>query len=173
MCDASLLRIDLKALHEGESTAVYELGDAYFEAIEAPDVRKGTLTLRLVTRRVGDLYELDFHVEGVVRVACDLCLEEMEQPVANDGRLTARLGDRPGEEDDMIVVDKEEGTLDAAWYVYELIALAVPMRHVHEPGQCDPVMTEKLRRLSAGAHGEGEHAEDPRWAKLRELRTED
>lgn len=92
------LRIDLKALHEGENTAVYELDDAYFKAIAAPDIQKGTLALRFKAKRIGDLYELDFHVEGIVYVACDMCLEEMELPIQNDGKLTARLGEENVEE---------------------------------------------------------------------------
>ena len=151
MCTTSLLRIDLKALHEGENTAVYELDDAYFKAIAAPDVQKGTLGLRFKAKRTGDLYELDFHVEGVVYVACDICLEEMELPIRNDGNV-----------------------LDASWYVYELIALAIPIKHVHEPGQCDPAMVAKLQQLSADGERPGEvESIDPRWAKLQQLRTED
>lgn len=174
MCTTSLLRIDLKALHEGENTAVYELDDTYFKAIAAPDVQKGTLGLRFKAKRTGDLYELDFHVEGVVYVACDICLEEMELPIRNDGKLTARLGDENVEDGDMAIVDKEDGVLDASWYVYELIALAIPIKHVHEPGQCDPAMVAKLQQLSADGERSGEvESIDPRWAKLQQLRTED
>lgn len=174
MCTTSLLRIDLKALHEGENTAVYELDDAYFKAIAAPDIQKGTLALRFKAKRIGDLYELDFHVEGIVYVACDICLEEMGLPIQNDGKLTARLGEENVEDGDMVIVDKEDGVLDASWYVYELIALAIPIKHVHEPGQCDPAMVAKLQQLSADGERPGEvESIDPRWAKLQQLRTED
>lgn len=174
MCTTSLLRIDLKALHEGESAAVYELDDAYFKAIAAPDVQRGTLALHLKAKRIGDLYELDFHVEGAVYVACDICLEEMEQPILNDGKLTVRLGDENVEDGDMVIVDKEDGVLDASWYVYELIALAIPIKHVHEPGQCDPAMVAKLQQLSTDGDKSGEvDSVDPRWAKLQQLLTED
>lgn len=174
MCTTSLLRIDLRALHEGENSAVYELDDAFFQAIAAPDIQKGKLSLRLVAKRRGELFELDFHVEGVVCVPCDLCLEEMEQPILNDGRLTAKLGEEDSEEDDLVVVDREHGVLDASWYVYELTALAIPIKHTHEPGQCDPAMIEKLRQLSAGGDSQqGEGEVDPRWAKLSQLRLED
>ena len=102
------------------------------------------------------LYELDFHVEGVVYVACDICLEEMGMPIQNDGKLTARLGEENVEDGDMVIVDKEDGVLDASWYVYELIALAIPIKHVHEPGQCDPAMVAKLQQLSADGERPGE-----------------
>ena len=104
-------------------------------------------------------------------VACDICLEEMELPIQNDGKLTARLGDENVEDGDMVIVDKEDGVLDASWYVYELIALAIPVKHVHEPGQCDPAMVAKLQQLSADGERPGEvESIDPRWAKLQQLR---
>ena len=38
MYSLDTFKIDLKALKEGENTFEYSLNDAYFEAIEAPEV---------------------------------------------------------------------------------------------------------------------------------------
>ena len=69
-------------------------------------------------------------------------------------------------------MDENEGILDLAWLIYESIALAVPIKHVHAPGKCNAAMTEKLNELSATRSGDETEskAADPRWAKLAELK---
>ncbi len=172
MYTPSLLQIDLKVLEEGESTSVCELEDTYFQAIGAPDVRRGKLKLTMTVKRVNSFFDIRFHVEGIVYIPCDLCLEDMEQPILTDGEMEAKLGEENSEEGDVVTVAKEDGVLDVAWYVYELIALNIPIKHVHEPGRCNPAMIEKLQELSVERCSEKEGI-DPRWAKLQTLQTED
>ena len=83
-----------------------------------------------------------------------------------------KLGIEDSEDDVVIVVDENEGILDLAWLIYESIALAVPIKHVHAPGKCNAAMTEKLNELSATRSGDETEskAADPRWAKLAELK---
>ena len=71
-----------------------------------------------------------------------------------------------------MIVDEEEGILDLSWFIYEFIALAIPIKHVHAPGKCNHAMTEKLLELSA-ARSSDENANqpmDPRWDKLRNIK---
>ena len=174
MYTTSLLRIDLKALDGGESTSVCELEDSYFQAIDASDVRRGKLKLTMTVKRVNSFFNLLFHVEGVVYIPCDLCLEDMEQPVFADGEMTVKLGEACSEEDDVVTVAEEDGILDVAWHVYEMIVLNIPIKHEHASGKCDSSMIEKLQELSAVRRSEKEETGiDPRWAKLQALQTED
>jgi uncharacterized metal-binding protein YceD (DUF177 family) len=96
----------------------------------------------------------------------------MEQPVETDNRLVVKLGSTTREEDDTIVVDENEGILDLSWFIYEFIALAIPIQHVHAPGKCNPAMTQVLEELSADRSGDEESspATDPRWDALLKLK---
>jgi uncharacterized metal-binding protein YceD (DUF177 family) len=96
----------------------------------------------------------------------------MEQPVESDNRLIVKLGSEASEEDDMIVVDENEGILDMSWIIYEFIVLAIPIRHVHAPGKCNPAMTQALEELSADRSSDEESSQaiDPRWEKLKNLK---
>jgi uncharacterized metal-binding protein YceD (DUF177 family) len=96
----------------------------------------------------------------------------MEQPVETDNRLIVKLGNEASEEDDMIVVDENEGILDMSWIIYEFIVLAIPIRHVHAPGKCNPAMTQALEELSADRSSDEESSQaiDPRWEKLKNLK---
>lgn len=167
------LKIDLNGLKEGETTFEYDLDDAYFEAVEATEVRRGNVHVDLKVNRAGGVYCLDFHTEGTVHVPCDLCLEDMEQEVCADNTLTARLGEEYSEDDDLITVSKEEGLLDVSWFVYEFIALSIPIKHVHAPGKCNPAMIKVLEEHSAARSSDGDDdgPVDSRWSELEKLKT--
>ena len=95
----------------------------------------------------------------------------MELPVDTDNRLIVKFGSEYSEEDDIIVVPENEGMLDVAWFIYEFVALVIPIRHVHAPGKCNAAMTQALEELSADRSSDEESAQstDPRWEKLKNL----
>ena len=97
---------------------------------------------------------------------------EMSQPIETDNRLAVKLGAEYSEDDDLVTIDENEGILDVAWFIYEFIALAIPIRHVHEPGMCNAAMIEALEEHSAARSSDEEGAEviDPRWEALRKFK---
>lgn len=173
MRDLKPFKIDLKALTDQVATYEFKLDDAYFEAIEAPDIQKGNLSVALSIRRMAGSFEFTFHIRGFVIVTCDLCLDEMQQPIDTENKLMAKFGEEYSDDDDLIVVPEREGVLDISWFIYEFIDLSVPIKHVHAPGKCNAVMTKKLQELSATRSSleDGEEAVNPRWAGLEKLKT--
>lgn len=130
-----------------------------------------------------------FHLTGVVHVSCDLCLDDVDIPVETDNRMIVKLGKEYAEEsDEVLIIAEEDGTLNLAWFLYEFVALAIPMKRVHAPGKCNKTMTSKLKNHSAKRSGEEEMDDfiddedilsvadksenpdtDPRWDALKEL----
>ena len=93
---------------------------------------------------------MTFHLEGTVILPCDRCLDHMKQPIETNNRLTVKLGKEYTEEsDEVLVVSEDEGGVNLAWFLYEFVALAVPMKHVHAPGECNRTMAAKLRKHTA------------------------
>ena len=170
--DLETLKIDLKGLKEGANHLTFDLDDTYFKAIDAPEVSQGRVHVSLDIVRTGnDFFTLDFHETGMVLVPCDICLELMEQPIETTQRLEVRLGTENSEEDDLVTVAEDEGILDVAWCLYEFIALAIPIKHVHAPGKCNPAMVRALEEHSAARSGqEDEQPMDPRWEALLKLK---
>ena len=174
MCNLESLKIDLKGLLEDQKEFHFSLDHDYFEAIEAPEVSKGHIEVCLLVRRTaGHYYELDFQIEGFVIVSCDRCLDDMEQPVRTEGHLVAKLGTEYSEDDDLITIDENEGILDVAWFIYEFIALDIPIKHVHAPGKCNHAMIQMLEEHSAARSSDGEEEKtiDPRWSGLERLKN--
>jgi len=172
MCSLEQFKIDLKGLKDEETTLTFDVDDCFFDALDDSAVEHGALHVSVSIRKITGFFELLFHVEGTVIVTCDLCLDDMVQPVENEGRLIAKLGTVYSEEDDTITVAEDEGILDTAWYIYELIALAIPIRHVHAPGKCNPAMSKVLEELAADRSSDAvsDQPVDPRWSKLKDLK---
>ena len=173
MCSLEYLKVDLKGLKEDETTLEFSLDDSFFAALDGAEVRKGSLHVSVSIRKVSGFFEFLIHSAGILIIPCDRCLDEMEQPVEADTHLTVKFGSENSEEGDIIVVEEDEGILDLGWFIYESVALAIPIRHVHAPGKCNTAMTEVLEELSADRSSgeESDQAVDPRWSKLMKLKS--
>ncbi|MBR2775696.1 MAG: DUF177 domain-containing protein [Prevotella sp.] len=172
MCSLEFLKIDLKSLKEEETSLEFDLNDSYFEALDDAEVKKGSLHVSVSIRKATGFFELSFHTAGTIIIPCDRCLDDMEQSVETDNRLVVKLGSEYSEEDEIIVVPENEGILDMSWFIYEFVALVIPIRHVHAPGKCNPAMTQALEELSADRSSDEESAQeiDPRWEALLKLK---
>ena len=174
MCDLETFQINLKTLGQGVTRMEFDVNDDFFRAIDAPEVQRGELKVELEVDRRVDLFELNFHVKGSVSIPCDLCLDEMQQSVDTDHRLIVRFGEANSESEEMVIVEEESGVLDLSWFVYEFIALNIPIKHVHAPGKCNPAMIDMLDAHAANRSGDEDEEEtiDPRWMKLKEIKNQ-
>ena len=84
----------------------------------------------------------------------------------------AKFGEDYSEDDDLITVAENEGILDVSWFIYQFIELAIPLKHVHAPGKCNPAMMKVLEEHSAARSGDGDSGDvvDDRWAALLKLK---
>ena len=161
----------------------YQLDNQFFEDLAAPEVQKGNVTTILKVRKTSGIYQLDFQTEGVVVVSCDRCLDDMEQPIESTDCLKVKLGDEYTEIDDIVVVPEEDGYINVAWFIYEFIALSIPMKHVHAPGKCNKDMVTKLSKHLRVSGDEEDDSDDdflmesadepqeidPRWNELKKI----
>ena len=123
-----------------------------------------------------------------VEIPCDRCLDDMELPVSTQNKLVVKFGKEYAEEsEEIVIIPEEEGEINLAWFIYEFIALAIPMKHIHAPGKCNKAMSSKLKKNTARrADDEDEFDEeaaddivvdddaadipsDPRWDALKGL----
>jgi len=181
MCSLEQFKIDLKALTEDVSPLDYELGNQYFAALDGAEIQSGSLHVSGSIRKTVGFFELQMNISGTVQIPCDRCLDLMDQPIETGLRLVAKLV--PAEQltnteessnidkDDIIAVDENKGILDIAWFIYETVALAVPIQHVHQPGDCNDAMMRVLDEHSAARSSDADanKTTDPRWDALKKL----
>ena len=173
MCNLEQFKINLKALKQDETPLQWELDDSSFQQLEGAQLQSGSLHVSGSIRKAVGFFELQLHTVGTVEVTCDRCLDLMRQPIGADLNTTVKLGTEDSYDDDVITVDETQSVLDTAWLIYESIALAVPLRHGHQPGDCNVAMSEKLQQLSAARSSDADAQDniDPRWAKLKNLKV--
>ena len=173
MCSLEQFKIDLKNQKDEVRTLDFDLDNLFFAALDGSEVKQGALHVSVSIRKTIGFYELLFHTEGTVTVTCDRCLDDMSQPIEAENRLVAKLGAAYSEEDDVITVSEDEGILDISWLIYEFIVLAIPIKHVHAPGKCNPAMSQVLEELSADRSSDevSDQPIDPRWSALFKLKV--
>lgn len=166
----------------------FVLDNLYFAHIDGPEVQKGKVNVVLTVKRTARAFELHFQTEGVVSVSCDRCLDDMDISIASSDKLLVKFGQEYAEEgDNLIVIPESEGGINVAWFMYEFIALALPMKHVHAPGKCNKAVTSKLsKHLKTDGDDRGSDDDafdveddiaieetgesiDPRWNELKKI----
>jgi uncharacterized metal-binding protein YceD (DUF177 family) len=181
-------KVDLRNLSLGVHPYEFLLENKFFMDIDGPDVQKGKVKVFLTIKHSAMMFEMNFQFEGIVFVSCDRCLDDMELPIETKNRLIVKFGKEYAEEsDEIVVIPEEEGAINLAWFLYEFIALAIPMKHVHQPGKCNKLMSTKLKKHSAKSTSEAddyagdeaddvmitddeaEAATDPRWDSLKDF----
>ena len=185
-------KLSLKTIPVGE-TQVYEykLDNEFFVNIDAPEVQRGKVDVNLSVKRTPTVFELKFHLSGVIYIPCDRCLDDMEHEINTDEELFVKLGAEYNEESDvMLTIPEDEGELNIAWFLYEFIALTIPLKHVHPYGKCNKEMSARLYKMSARSVGDeddvddippfideetdievsDEQETDPRWDALKKLK---
>lgn len=153
--------VPLKDLEIGDHEFHYALDDKFFEMVDGPEVNSGKVQADIIVRKTLHSFLIKFSMEGTVKVLCDGCLSEMDQEISCEESLTVKFGEDKSEEDDrLVVVSEEEGEIDLSWYMYEFIALQIPIRHIHEAGECDEEMVKTLKKHLAVDRNEIEDSDD-------------
>ncbi|MFA5649609.1 MAG: DUF177 domain-containing protein [Proteiniphilum sp.] len=191
MAKFSLYNIPLKTLSQGTHTYEYVLDRKFFDAIDGEEVRKGNVSVTVNVKRTSSSFEFDFDIKGVVKVPCTRCLDDMDQEVDTRNRLIVKFGKEYSEEsDEIVIIPEDEGEINIAWFLYEFIALTIPIKHVHPAGECNRIVSSKFRKHRAVSVDEDDDndgdtddedfseeeessSSDPRWDALKGLELED
>lgn len=196
MAKFSLYNISLKNLSLGNHTYEYELDNKFFDAIDGEEVRKGKVNVKVNVRRTSSTFDFNFDIKGVVKVPCTRCLDDMNLDVDTNNRLVVKFGEEYSEEsDEIVIIPEDEGEINIAWFLYEFIALTIPIKHVHPTGECNRVVSSKYRKHRAvstddeetdgddgdmydvddldSAEDDGLQSGDPRWDPLKSLNLDD
>jgi uncharacterized metal-binding protein YceD (DUF177 family) len=187
-----LYKIDLKGMQTDYQEEKYLLDNKYFANIDGEEVQKGKVSAVVQIVRKADIFDLSFQFEGIVIIPCDRCLDDMDFPLETTAHLIVKFGkDYSEESDEIVIIPESEGVINLAWFLYEFIALAVPIKHVHAPGKCNKQMSAKLKKHTVKTDNNEdsfdmdvpddivvtdedpiEETTDPRWDALKGFKEE-
>ena len=146
------------------------LDDAFFEGYENEEIKGGKVHFDVKMERNERVTMLTFSFEGEVRTECDRCLGEMTVKVSGEEQLNVRFSDTETTDDEQVVILPEEvHELDLSPWLYEYVAVRLPLQHSHPEGKCDP---EMVKYLVDEETERGEGYVDPRWEALLKVKDE-
>lgn len=182
-------KIDLKGMRQDILEQEYLLDNKFFVDIDGEDIQKGKVKVLLTVTKIDGMYNFAFQFNGTIIIPCDRCLDDMDLPIESNSRLIVKLGqDYSEESDEIVVIPEKEGVINIAWFLYEFIALTIPIKHVHAPGKCNKQMSSKLKKHTAKSMDDEDSFEmeeadniivtdedpeektDPRWDALKGLK---
>jgi uncharacterized metal-binding protein YceD (DUF177 family) len=160
--------IEFTGLKDGPHDFVFDLGADFFTAAAEDDFQGGDVRAMVHMEKSPTMLVTDIHVEGQVQVVCDHCGSPMDLSLSGDQRQIFHLTEEEQfDDEELVALGPAAHSVELTHYFYECLRLAVPARHVHAPGECDPEAEAVLARL----HVENTPGPDPRWAALNNLKN--
>ena len=166
--------IPVSGLDLGRHSYRYEIDDDFFAGRDYSEIRQGHVVVSLDVDRQDTMLALRFGIEGRVRVQCDRCGDEFDQPIGSEQEFFIKLGTENAEEsDNVVVVSANTNAYDIRPLVYEYIILSVPMHRVHPEGRCNPEALAILNSAADDRNDDDTETIDPRWAALKDINLND
>jgi len=159
----------------------YDLGESFFREFGTDLVSQGSFHVNIALNKHETFIEADFTIQGKADLVCDRSLEPFDFPIDSHHQIVFKFGDVNEEmSDEIVMIHRDTATLELGQYIYEFIALAIPIKKLHprfqeaENEEDDEDTEGKIVYTSADDKKSGdnddEDAIDPRWNILKKLK---
>lgn len=162
----------------GKHQFEYQINKKFFEEFGFNEFESCEIKVNVAFEKKATMLELAFKHKGTVNVTCDVSGEQFDMPVKGNIKLVVQFGDEfNNDNEELLILPVGEHQLDTKQYIYEMIALSIPLKRVH-PGVKDGTLkTEALDKLKENSVKEKKEEKqeeeiDPRWDKLKQLLTD-
>ncbi|MFN4145365.1 MAG: YceD family protein [Runella sp.] len=171
--------IDIYGLKDKQYVYEFEASDSFFEALEQEMIQKGHFKVNLTLDKSATMIQLRFVISGNIIQVCDRSLEEYQEPIELKKQLILKFGDRNEElSDDIELIRHDTVRINIAKYLFEYIALALPMKKLHPRYRQNEIeITDNepsdilIYQTPNDTSSDEILDEDPRWAALNHLRN--
>ncbi|MCR5313077.1 MAG: DUF177 domain-containing protein [Bacteroidaceae bacterium] len=170
-------KIDLLGSHFDKRDFSFKEDDDFFKEIDGL-INRGCVDTTVSCVCTGTVFKFYVHSTGYVIVPCDRCLSDLELRIDTSDELVVKLGDEYSDDGDCVIVPETEGYIDLAQFIYEFIALSMPITCTHEPGKCDDAMMQELSKHQTARSSYDDDTSDDsnepkpideRWQVLKDL----
>ena len=170
--------IPFLGLKIGKHQFEYQINKKFFEEFGFDEFESCDIKVNVVFEKKATMLELSFKHKGTVNVTCDVSGEQFDMPIKGNIKLVVQFGDAfNNDNEELLILPVGEYQLDIKQYIYEMIALSIPLKRVH-PGVKDGTLKSKaLDKLNSNSVKEKQEESkeeeiDPRWDKLKQLLTD-
>jgi uncharacterized protein len=168
-------RVNIIGLSNKEHEFSYQLGKSFFDEFGKDLLEDGRFEAKVVLNKHETFIEGTFSISGTARLICDRSLEPFDFPLETENKMVFKYGEEEAEvTDEIMIITQDKATLNVGQFLYEYIALALPMKRIHPKFQSeeDDDETEgKIIYTSQTEEDESEGTLDPRWEALKKLKS--
>ncbi|SCY34154.1 Uncharacterized metal-binding protein YceD, DUF177 family [Nonlabens sp. Hel1_33_55] len=171
-------KIAFAGLKQGKHEFSFELDNEFFESFGYDEFNSAAVIANVELDKRSTLMDLHLLGSGSVNVNCDVTNEPFDMPVEAMMDIVVKFGDRFNDEnEDILILPHGEYELNVAQYLYEMVALSIPLKKTHpglEDGSLESDVLDKLEELKLSSSDEIEDGidTDPRWDALKKLKTD-
>ena len=148
--------IQIKGLQIGKHEYDFPIDGSFFRNFENSMIFDADLDAEVVLEKGSGWMNVEADITGYVTVECDRCLDDVELPMDFSCSMAVKfakdLSDDDG--DEFIIMDPADGELDLTQFLYDYVCLNLPLQKVHEEGECNREMMEKLAGVNSAAEKE-------------------
>lgn len=162
--------IDIFKLSNNRHQYSFVFDDSFFSLFEGSLVSKGDGEVDLILLKSDSFMELKFEITGQIELICDRSLEPFWFDFAINNKLLLKFGDDWEEiSDEILMMPRNEQTINVSQFIYEFIGIAIPMKKLH-PKFNDEDETDDFVYYSEDSDEENNEPVDPRWKKLKDIK---
>jgi uncharacterized metal-binding protein YceD (DUF177 family) len=152
----------------------FELNDGFFEKYGKEVVSKGLFDVHVTLEKKETFIDVEFEISGSTQLICDRSLEPFDYPIKEKKTIVFKYGEEAQEiSDEIMIITRDQVSLDLGQFVYEFIALSIPIKKVHPSLQAeDEDDGNEYKMIYSTSVDEEIETEDtdPRWEKLKKLK---
>ena len=167
--------VNIIGLSQKSHSFDYAFGDDFFKVYGNSLLESGQFEAQVTLDKRETLIEADFHIQGKAHLVCDRSLEPFDLPMDIHRKILFKYGEEAAELSEAIVlITREQPSLDLGQYMYELITVNLPMKRLHPRFSGEEEKDEAVRLVYSSqekvADEKNEDTTDPRWEKLKKLK---
>lgn len=156
----------------------FEMGNDFFEKFGTELLTEGNLKAGVTLDKRETLIDASFVINGTVKLICDRSLDTFYHPIRAEKKLVFKYGETDEElSDEIVVIRRDTDSLELGHYMFEFIALEVPMKKLHprfqdeeaEDDDSDGKIIYTSKPSPDDDRTDGEDI-DPRWDVLKKLK---
>ncbi len=154
----------------------FELGAEFFRKYGTELVPTGDFRVDVVLDKHETFIDAEFKIHGKVELTCDRSLEQFDFQIETARKMLFKYGEKDEEiTDEIMTISRDTVSLELGQFIYEFIALSVPLKKLHPRFQNDADDEESEGKIVYSSSDEPTQANngeeiDPRWNILKKLK---
>ena len=160
-------RIPYTGLKEGKHSFEFTAAVEFFDHYKYDYVSQVELTATVELQKMSTMMILDLSLSGNYNTPCDRCGDDLTQDFLSENRLFVKFGDGESTDENILLLSQSEHELHMAEYIFEFFVTSVQARHIHNEGDCNVKVINKINEYKVT---EQEEISNPIWDKLKELK---